>query len=625
MKNPLKGLNKAQLQAATTLDQHTTVLSCPGSGKTRVLEAKVSHILQSVTSSFVCCTTFSKEGVNEIRTRIISSLPSDIRKEVERLNSKRLITGTFHGLCYQAMLKHYRVKPNIVHHGERQYLLRKAAWQLNIEPKGEAYDDLLTTVDLIPTMTPAKKSKVSSESYQFFNRYKEILYSEHKIDFDDLLVKTLELLESGEMKPTPYTHLICDEGQDNDDLMRRWLYIHAEAGAKITLLLDDDQCLYSFRNALGINICIDIEKKLGAKRITNSTNYRSHKEILSLAGKLIEKNEIRVPKELVAHRGIGGKTHYHELENQFDTINLIQKLITPNPGNWFVLCRTNADIREFSTYLIELGIPYKGPDGVSLFDLSIVQTYIELIKSLSSLEGAGLGMTLKAVGIKDESIQILESQCSGSLASNELASINLARLPKKDQALVNVFFERVENWRIAMQEGRDSFALRRAGKWLLEKLPDEEGANALQTITKIMADKLKGSTHKRIATLNQMIINPKNEKDDDLKNKVHLMTAHSSKGLQRKAVLLWNLRDGCYPASLRDGDDARMHLEEERRVLYVAMTRAEDELHLVFQKNKVTNQSKTEYLPSPFLYDMKLLEKNMTKNIAGEVNIVNTR
>ena len=588
MSNPLIGLNKAQLEAATTLDRHTTVLSCPGSGKTRVLEAKVSHILQSVPDSFVCCTTFSKEGVNEIRTRIISSLPTNIRIEAEKKNNKRLITGTFHGLCYQAIFRHYRTKPNIVHRGEKQYLLRKTAWQLNIEPKGEIYDDLVTTVDLIPTMTPEKQSRVSGESYKFFHRYKELLYAERKIDFDDLLVKTLELLESGEMKPTSFTHLICDEGQDNDDLMRRWLYIHALAGSKVTLLLDDDQCLYSFRNALGINICLDVEKDLDAQRVTNSTNYRSHEEVLSLAGKLIEKNEVRVPKELVAHRGPGGKTHYHELEDQFETIQLIERLITPDPGRWFILCRTNADIRDVSAYLIELGIPYKGPDGVTLFDLSIVQTYIELIKSLSSLEGAGLGMTLKAAGIKEEHIQELESQCNGSLASHELSNLSLSILPLSDQKTVQVFFERVDNWRVAMQEGRDAFTLRRAGKWLLDNLPDEDGADALQTITKILADKLKGSTKQRLSLLNQMIINPKNETDDDLKNKVHLMTAHSSKGLQRKAVFLWNLRDGCYPSNLRDGDDARMHIEEERRVLYVAMTRAEDELHLVYQRTKIT-------------------------------------
>lgn len=627
MTDPLKGLNEAQLLAAKTIGEHTTVLSCPGSGKTRVLEAKVSHILLSEPNSFVCCTTFSREGANEIRTRIVSSLPSHIKQEVEQPNSKRLVIGTFHALCYKAIFNHFKQKPNLVRISEKKYLLRKAAWAMGIKAKGEEFDNLVSIADSIPTMLPEKQAALDSQSVQFFEKYKQLLYATNKLDFDDLLVRTLELLDSGEMMPMPYTHLLCDESQDNDDLMRRWVYIHAHAGSKITMLLDDDQCLYSFRNALGVNICLDVENDLGAKRITNATNYRSHEEILSLAGKLIEKNQVRVPKALEAHRGKGGKKTFHHLFCQIDTVNLINKLIKPNPGHWFILCRTNADIMQIATYLMELGIPYKGPDATSLYEMEAVQAYIELVKTLVTFDGMGIEIILKLLGRTEDQIAPVESEYKNQISTCEFSKINTDHLPQKEKEQTTNFLKQLELWRDAFLEGRDSSALRQSNSWLTKNLPSVNGIDALESIFRII-QKLKGSTKRKLADLQSMFSKPKEDNDE---GKVVVMTAHSSKGLQRKSVLIWNLRDGCYPTIPRESDDPDLHIEEERRILYVAMTRAEDELHLVYQSKKITESSETIFAPSPFLHDMSIeigepveIKDTTTKNVAYEVDMLET-
>lgn len=600
----LEGLNTQQLKAVQELDRHSTVLSCPGSGKTKIVETKVAYILSKLPRAYVCCTTFTKEGAQEIRNRVIKSLDPSISRQVQSKSSNRLLASTFHSIAYQALKKFWGKSPVIARPGEVKYFLTKTAFKLRVPVESDEFEDLKSFVESYPTQPPTKQAEATADELEFFNTYCDLMASAGKMDFNQMLVQSIQLLESGKMEPWPFTHIITDESQDNDYLMERWTHIHASNGSIITMLLDDDQSLYSFRNALGVNTCLTFEKAFSAQRITNATNYRSKSEIVDCASKLIAYNHHRVDKEFIANRGPGGSVNFHHIYDQSSLPLLLDQLIE-NPGEWFILCRTNADIKQLSAVLLASEIPFKSPDSKSLFESDQVGTYIELMRSLGKETGEGVEIALKFMNFDQDLIQeIHTANNTENLATCTPCDLVVPdSLLESDKKRLSDFFEKMDNWKRALQEKRDSRAIRLAGNYLAQY--EKGDVSLIEMAMKILA-KLSGSLLQRLNTVQQML--DKAKEDEDNPHVLQVMTAHASKGLQRKKVLIWNCREGSYPLEDPEGtDDIQAHYEEERRIFYVAMTRAEDELHLVYQSAKSTPNAITEYTVSRFIHELNFV------------------
>lgn len=598
----LRGLNDQQLKAVTTTDVHTTVLSCPGSGKTKIVETKVVHLLNENPDSFVCCTTFTKEGAGEIQSRVLSALSPDIRKVASSRGNSRLLVATFHSICYHTLARYLGHSPKVARPGEIQFAFRQAAHKIGMTPKSEAFEDYKSLADSIPTMADDSKSNITQEQWDFFSAYKQNLHASGKVDFNDILVKTVQLHKTGELPPTPFTHIVTDESQDNDILMEQWVHLHAKNGSIITMLLDDDQSLYGFRNALGVKACLNLENRFGAYRITNAINYRSHSEILDLAAKLISENKVRVPKDLQAHRGKGGKVEVHHIYDQNCTSQLLENLLKERPGDWFILCRTNADIEQLAPLLFAADIPFKGPDPSSLFEVETVQTYMELLRSLATKSGLGVEIALVMIGF--ESKQLEEIHAANHIEQLAKADFSTLKIPKtitgKDAEKLADFYSKLDAWKRSIIEGRPARVIRQSSAYIGGYETSKTDCPPIQSAAKVLA-KLTGSILQRLNAIKQMIENGKKEKQGNTDGKVVLMTAHASKGLQRPSVLIWNCRQGTYPSLPEDKPN---DIEEERRIFYVAMTRAENDLHLVYQQGSRTGSGMTHYNPSRFLIEM---------------------
>lgn len=598
-----EGLNESQLKAATSIDRNSIVLSCPGSGKTKTVESKVCLILAKHPEAKVCCTTFSREAAKEMRERIESKLPPSM-SESER--KARLRVGTFHSICKEVVERHTGKKSDIISEGERKYHIEKAMVDLKMGSDPELFDEIKPLLDSFPTMQDDQKSMVSRDVQLLYAETKKRIHALGKVTFDDLLIKALNLFESGEIPLLDFTHIICDEGQDSDILMYRFLKIHADGGKKITLMLDDDQTLYSFRNSLGVNICRWLEEQCNAVLIENATNYRSREEVLVPARRLINTNTDRIKKSIISHRGEGGSFNTHITTNQYVTANLIESLVTENPGEWFILCRTNEDVRQICELLIEKEIPFHSTQTNDLRDRKEVQAYIELLTSLASNAGMGVEIAFKlCIGTQKDLDSLLTENGEQSLIKLLKKEAKIpSTFDESQKEKCSSFIDRCVAWQLAIRDGREPFVLRLVADWLANNSPKYKGF-ALETAMSIMLKSHAKRIPAKINDLNKFLDEQEKKKTGD--GVVMVMTAHASKGLQRKSVIVWSLREESFPAAYRSGFVTQeQHIEEERRILYVAMTRAEDNLHLVFQEEKQNIGNPTYYHPSRFLRDMDI-------------------
>ena len=599
----LAPLNEAQRDAATCLDTNSIVLSCPGSGKTKTVEAKVCNILVGDQAKSVCCLTFSKEAAEEMRARIIKSLGSHVSADSR---TKRLRIGTFHSICKEIVERHLGSRLNIISESERRFITDRAIRARGITDKDEI-EELASLIDSYPTMLESIQNSQAKLIPELYLEIRKKIHESGKVTFTDLLVDAVNLIESGRAPLLPFTHFVCDEGQDSDVLMYRFILQHAKAGRNITLMLDDDQTLYSFRNSLGVNVCRWIQAEAGARLIENATNYRSRSEVIAPSVRLINKNVDRIQKGIIPHRGPGGNFIFHVTESQFETRDLFKLLIEPSPGDWFILCRTNADVRQVCDLLLSEGIPFSSNQSIPLTSIKEVEAYLELLATLETGKGSGLDMTFKLCIANESALNDVHHHLGVESLAELLFIAEPPTPPSLTQAQRAKFSDliaKAKAWRAALDEDRTPRAVRLSAQWITSNLATDDNYSVESAMSILLRSKSDTIEGKRIDL--QRYIERSTKKKGETTDAVVVLTAHASKGLQRPKVLIWSLRQDSFPSTYCMGNSTEeQHIEEERRVLYVAMTRAEEELHLVFQCIKSTKRSTpTIYHPSPFLIEM---------------------
>jgi len=538
---------------AVDCDHHSVVVACPGSGKTRVLVERAVRLRRLHPQAEIIVVTFTRQAAAELRARMEGQL--------ETLSRMRV--ATFHSLALQQLLSHDQSR--ICGPAEQLALLRLAAQAHLPDIEFRAFQAAADA------FTSGHASALDRADYQLaYDAYLELMAEHSAVDFGHGVLKAVEAMERDELTPFACDYLLVDEVQDIDPIQVRWVYAHTRAGAQLMIVGDDDQSVYAFRSALGYRGMKQIGEHHSAIRINLSINYRSHQEVLGLASRLISHNTQRVAKRLTSARGPGGSVKLHSRYwTDVDEDHAVAATLGSSNDQWAIIARTNRKLDRVAHALRSMNIPFTRPGRTQFWESEDPSLFLRL---------------LQPQGIHDPLTRAAASVRIG--VSGKKADALPAPLKKLDGLL-----------RGSPVSQDPEKCIHVVAKWMRANFAGIQPARVTTSMRVVDQCKqyllmMDGSLSERIAQAQR----PRSSKEE----RIVLLTMHAAKGREFPSVWIVGCQDGTIPN--KKADD----VEEERRLLYVAMTRAERELHLSFAWNQlVTRADCSTYLrtltPSRFL------------------------
>jgi DNA helicase-2/ATP-dependent DNA helicase PcrA len=621
----LEHLNPEQLAAVTLPDEHALVLAGAGSGKTRVLTTRIAWLIKSdrVTPGGVLAVTFTNKAAREMMTRLTAMLP---------MNPRGLWIGTFHGLANRLLRTHHQEAGlprefQILDMQDQLSAVKRLAKALNIDEDRLPPRDLQRFINgqkdegLRARDVPAADD-ITRRQVEFFAAYDEQCQREGVADFAELLLRSFELLHRNEVLRQHYQarfrFILVDEFQDTNRLQYRWLKMFAGPESRLFAVGDDDQSIYTFRGA-NVGNMADFERDFKvAKVIRLEQNYRSHGNILDAANALISNNRNRLGKNLWTSAGTGDPLRVFEGESDADEARFIAEEVGALRREGMrlvdiaVLYRSNAQSRVLEHALFGATIPYRVYGGLRFFERAEVKhalAYLRLISSpaddTSFLRVANFPP--RGIGARSmEQLQDAAKQKGISLfAAVDVSSgkglpfkklIEELQTETKDLPLP----EMVEH--VIHRSGLiEHYKNEREGTDRIENL--EELVNAAAAFTQAERDpESGGEMSPLVAFLTHAALEAGDHQASEGQDALQLMTVHSAKGLEFHAVFLSGLEEGLFPHEQstveKDG------LEEERRLAYVAITRARQRLYLSFAQTRMLHGQTRYSLASRFLEEI---------------------
>jgi superfamily I DNA/RNA helicase len=549
-------LTKSQ-QEAVNHDGHLLIIAGPGSGKTTTTVAKARRILSDPTRNLVMV-TFTKEGAEEMRRRLDKAQAD---AGLPPFHQSRLRIGTFHSIALQHLYTH-RKRPKILSPAQQSIILNEALSPYSDDQ--ELVKEIRQEFESYMYVIDRSNLTISPAAQRVINRYLERLESSRATDLYHVMRECSLSVKDGGIPVLGCTDMLVDEGQDTDDLQRTWIFAHAAAGIRTTIVADDDQSIYEWRNALGYQGLRAFLDTFQAHQIYLSDNYRSRSEILAHAVTLIQFNKNRLAKRLVAKRGPGGQiTSYTTVDSAVQSEELAE-LMSQTPEqhqNAVVLARKGRSLNDMEMELTKLGIAYTRI-GKSIWDDTWVATYLTLLQSLLDGSPVGIFGCLSCIGL-DEQVRIEVLRALGGSAeaffNDELPDLESAT--KTDMESLKDFSQSCSYWRTQLGKGSINEVIMDTGSWLSGKQRSHRTKFVIERASNILAS-VRGSLSARL-----MYVTRNKRKDGNAP--VTLMTMHASKGLEFETV---HVIDANKPDDLSD----LVHVEAERRLMYVAMTRAKD-------------------------------------------------
>ena len=626
-----KDLNKDQLNAVKATEGPLLIIAGAGSGKTRTIIYRIAYMLENgIPQSSFLALTFTNKAAREMAQRI------------RALTGKKLNTltiSTFHAFgvtILRSTIRHlgYNEKFSIYDQGDKGALIKEVARELSWENDKIDVNGIGALFSGIKT--GRRKWDGSNDSYRdFYAEYQSHLKAYNAVDFDDLIVLPIEIftrfpdiLESFQDR---YRYIVVDEFQDTSFVQYQLLRLLGSKSKNVCVVGDDDQSIYSWRGANYENLIRFEQDFPGLKEIKLEQNYRSTETILTAANGLIANNKDRKSKKLWTGTG-GGKQvelffpadEQQEalfIANQIKTITLREQLKYHQFG---VLVRTNSLTRTIEEAFLAENIPYRVSGGTSFFQRKEVKDIIAYLKVLANPEDdinllriintprRGLGKkTLFTVR------EIAErKQCSLYTALSALSYAEDAPVSEKVKTSIGDFlgllsyyreklFSKEKMWKTveSLVKTVDYWG------WLIQEYQhnDKIATYKYRNIT-LFIDMLKNweldpdnENPTLFAYLNRITLITKDEADEDeQKGKVNLMTIHAAKGLEFDIVFVAGVEDGIIPHA-RALDENEENIEEERRLFYVAMTRAKQHLFLTSSTRRKYMNRVIACVPSPFL------------------------
>ena len=650
----LKGLNEPQLEAVTTLQGPLMVLAGAGSGKTRVLTMRIAHLITNGVDPFnILSLTFTNKAAKEMKERIA--------KVVGQSDAKSLWMGTFHSVFARILRSegHYLGFPSnftIYDTQDSLNVMKKVIKDLNIDSeiykakkvlsRISQYKNNLITVNAYfnnPELMEADEKANLKLIGNIYKKYVEVCFRNGAMDFDDLLLKTNELLtrfpEVLAKYQDRFRYILVDEYQDTNH--SQYLIVKALASKfeNICVVGDDAQSIYSFRGANIYNILNFKKDYPDAVTVSLEQNYRSTQNIVDAANVVISKNLQQFKKNVFSENEVGEKIKvYRSLsdadEANFVSANIYEKHNTQQRhfSDFAILYRTNSQTRAFEDALRKKNIPYRVYGGLSFYQRKEVKdllAYLRLLVNENDSEALARIINFPARGIgettQNKLIVFADSQNVPTTQVLDNLGFYAPQLGLNNGILTKLgdFWAMIKAFQVMLKtENVYDVAMEVAKRSGLIKLLKEdqtpEGVSRVENIQELL-NSMQGFIEEQIQieggdpSLSNFMENialssdTQNDKDDD-KDKVSLMTIHLSKGLEFPVVHLVGLEENLFPSFM--SSSTREELEEERRLFYVALTRAEKEVFFTYAVSRFQWGKITDAEPSRFLseIDSKYLE-----------------
>ena len=637
MPDILANLNPPQLAAVTLPPQHALILAGAGSGKTRVLTTRIAWLISTGQTGphSILAVTFTNKAAKEMLARLAAMLPINIRG---------MWIGTFHGLCNRLLRAHHRDAGlpalfQILDSADQLSAIKRLLKNFNVD------DVKFPPRELAGFINAHKEQGIraaQAEAYDDYTRRRVELYAEYDsqcqregvVDFAELLLRSYEMLQRNEPLRHHYQerfrHILVDEFQDTNRLQYAWLKllsghnapVSRPNGACVFAVGDDDQSIYAFRGAEVGNMR-DLEREFKVENVIRlEQNYRSQGNILDAANALIKNNRGRLGKNLWTDAGAGEPIRVFEGFSDIDEARFVvdearELTLDGYTRNQIALLyRSNAQSRVLEHQLFTAGVPYRVYGGLRFFDRQEIKhalAYLRLIGNPDDDTAFTRVVNFPTRGIGSRSIEALQEAAHRANSSLYNAA---ASLSGKAGTTVGNFIRLIETLReetralplpeiidhlIERSGLRQHYLAEKEGRERLENL--DELINAATNFLHEESDTLAAQETDPLASfLAHASLEAGEHQAGEGQEAVQLMTVHAAKGLEFDVVFITGLEHGLFPhenaAQERDG------LEEERRLMYVAVTRARKRLYLSYAQTRMLHGQTRYSLPSLFLEEL---------------------
>lgn len=626
--NILGDLNEVQKDAVLTTTGPLLILAGAGSGKTKTLTHRIAHLIatEKIWPEEILAVTFTNKAAREMRERLASLL--------EQPNTRSFMPwmGTFHGICVRLLRiegHHIGIEHNYVIYDEddRQSLVKQAMKSQAISDKQIKARAVSAAISGAKNQLQTPQDFEAAASYPFEKTVAK-LYAEYEktkkaagaLDFDDLLIEVVRLMrEKPEVRDkwrTKFKQILIDEYQDTN--AAQYAIVKALIGDEqnICVVGDDWQSIYSWRGADFTNI-LNFERDFpGAKVVKLEQNYRSTGAILEAAHNVISKNIKRSDKKLWTAAGEGSPVQIHQTYDEAEEANLVASRISAqtmiqarNPSDFAILYRTNAQSYTLERALLQMHVPYKIIGGVRFYDRKEIKDIIAYLRVLYQPNDRVSFSRIANVptrGVGATSLEKFFNWQSSTGLDIVSALINIEQSPVGGKARVSMLRlgEILRGLQARVESGDDPSMLidtlvQRTGyrDYILDGTPQAEDRE--ENLSSLVSD-AKPFTELSEFLEEVALMSSADETSDDA---VTLMTVHAAKGLEFPVVFMVGLEEGIFPHS-RVYEAGPNELEEERRLCYVGMTRAREELQLSYASSRLQFGQRGYNAPSRFLNDL---------------------
>lgn len=689
IENEYKNLNKMQRQAVFRTEGPLLVLAGAGSGKTTVIINRIGHLIKYGSAYFsenipweiseqdaeiiswyadgeldelpphleeslsenpvkpwqILAITFTNKAAGELKSRLAARLGE---------GANDIAAGTFHSTCVRFLRRDidklgYDKSFTVYDSADQQTVVKSCLKELNVDDKKYPPRAVLSAISNAKDalITPEKfQRQYKSDFYyskiaEIYSLYQKKLKSNSALDFDDLIVKTVELFEEFpevlEYYQNRYRYILVDEYQDTNHAQYKLVSLLASKYRNLCVVGDDDQSIYKFRGADIRNI-LDFEKEFtDCKTIKLEENYRSTQNILDAANSVISNNDGRKGKELWTSNGEGDKIQVFSALNEHSEARFVANKITEIGGSYsdtVILYRMNAMSRIIEDMLLRSAIPYRVLGGLRFYDrkeIKDVTSYLRLINNYGDNVALQRVINEPKRGIGATTLE----KVAALAAANEISMFDVCKranefaevIPTKAAENLKAFAALIEGLRSEIDDGMGlelfvQTVMERSGmKAALSVEKTVENQTRLENLDEFVSMVQEAVKDNEDVSLSELLENISLVSDidgyDEGQDTVTLMTLHSAKGLEFPNVFLVGAEEGIFPGARSFGDTEE--IEEERRLCYVGITRAKQRLFITRAKTR-TLFGRTSYNPpSRFLAE---IPDNLTENIMEKVKEV---
>jgi DNA helicase-2/ATP-dependent DNA helicase PcrA len=630
--DPRSLLNEQQLDAVTVDGGATLVLAGPGSGKTRVLTHRIAYLIDQmgIPPYHILAVTFTNKAANEMKKRLESMVP-------ERAQSVWL--GTFHSICVKILRREARYLPvdsnfTIYDVDDQAALIKNILKDLNLN------DKLYRPGAIQETISRAKNEMIMPKQYnirtskdakiqEIYERYQASLRACNAMDFDDLLLSALSLLYENddvrEKYATRFEHVLVDEFQDTNQIQYELVRLLSSVHKNLFVVGDEDQSIYRWRGADYRNVLRFEEDYGNFSKVLLEQNYRSTQKVLDLARSIIDQNHHRTPKALFTERGSGSLVRFYNAEDDRDEADYVVRTIGSeikkgiSPASFAIMYRMNSQSRMLEEAFMKAGIPYRLVGAQRFYGrrevkdviafLKLVQNpkdevsirrvinvpprkigdkSVEKLAEVARLTESSLGDVLQELGLLGSQSEIWGALDRSAASIYQFARLMVGWLEIRDKVSLPDLFDRIlldVEYQEYLQDGSEEEVIDRWGN--VQELRrqafefEELGLVSLLENLALVSDQ---------DTIAEKLDSPT------------LLTLHAAKGLEFDRVFIIGLDDGVLPHNRSFEDEEEM--AEERRLFYVGITRARDQLYLVRAERRSMFGSYEMQFPSRFFKDV---------------------